>query len=451
MNNQIDSTRYDRILKALMIEYGCSKKEALNRLKSLTIKVEAGPSIEESLPLQAALLTAVNTAKRAFAGGLIIDIPQGISLKLPLDGYLTMDEAIENIAKANIVNASEAGSPAFTLLFGKSSNSYSELEVVCNGWQGGVVAKNENISLESINSSLPLGGIYAGGLGVACAFNVAAHLDIKAADKSRGLSLWNFSSSDSWHLPENNGQKVKVLPPNLWLLGLGHIGQAHAWTISQLPYSNKKPKIYLMDFDSIEDSNLGSGLVSFDDHIGETKTSVVSYWLKSNQFETRIIDRPFTSNTRIEPKEPFNEPLLALSGFDNTVPRMALSEAGFDVVIDSGIGGELHSFDSIAIRIFPNQFRTPEETWTVNGNGIERHDYDCDDFGELMKYEMEDKAISTSFVGAITSSIAFAELIKALHGEASNYSITYKIRPNRVKYLTDESVSAPFRRHYIEV
>lgn len=450
MNNQLNSTRFDRILKALMVKHGCTKKEALNKLKSLKLKIEVGPSIKGSLPLQAALLTAINTAKRAFGGGVIIDVPEKISSKLPLEGYSTLNEAIKTIAGPNIVKDQNDGSQSFTLLFGKRSTSYSELEIVCNGWQGGVVANNEDITLENVNSSLPLGGIYAGGLGVACAFNVAAQFDIKAADNSRGLSLWNLNLSDSWHLPSNNGKEVKVLPPSLWLLGLGHIGQAHAWTFSLLPYSNNKPTVYLMDYDSIEDPNLGSGLVSFGVNVGDTKTSVVSDWLSKNQFDTKIVDRPFTKHTQIAPQAPFNEPVIALSGFDSAIPRRVLNKAGFEAIIDSGIGGELHNFDSIAIRIFPNQYRRPDEIWDSNGQDMKNHSYNCDNLAELVEHNMDDKAISTSFVGAITSSLAFAELIKALHGEGSNYSITYKVRSNRIKNLEDESISEPFTKHYTE-
>lgn len=451
MKSDIQSTRYDRILKALMIRHECNKQEALNKLKSLTIKIESGNAIRNSLPLQAALLTAVNTAKRAFAGGILIDIPEDIDIKLPLNQFETLNEAIDTIADSSIISDSAGAPESFKLLFGKPAQSYSELEVICNGWQGGVVAKTDNITLKGQKTSIPLGGIYAGALGVACAFYVTMQLNIKAADKSRGLSLWNYDTSSNWHTNTNRGPEVKTLPSDHWLMGLGHIGQAHAWTIPLLPYSHSKPTIYLMDFDTLEDANLGSGLVSFDEDVGNTKTSITSKWFSQNGFDTKIVDRPFTDNMQVHPEHPFNEPQIALSGFDNIIPRRALEEAGFDGVIDCGIGGELHSFDSIAIRIFPNQSINPKEAWSTNENSNTKREYDCGNFAEMVQFEMEDQAISTSFVGAITSSIAFSELIKAIHNEGSKYSITYKIRSNRIKPLTDTSISKNFNKHYQEV
>lgn len=451
MKSDIHSTRYDRILKALMIKHECSKKEALFKLKSLTIKIECREAIRYSLPLQAALLTAVNTAKRAFAGGLILDVPEEIDLKLPLKQFSTLNEAINTIAGPCIVPESKDTTESFKLLFGKSAHSYNELEVICNGWQGGVVTKTDDITLEGKNTSLPIGGIYAGALGVACAFYVTLQLNIKAADKSRGLSLWNYDKSQQWHSNSNSGPEIKVLPSALWLMGLGHIGQAHAWTLSLLPYSKCKPTIYLLDYDILEDVNLGSGLVSFQEQIGSTKTSVTADWLTVNKFNCRIVDRPFTKDMQINAEEPYNEPKIALTGFDDIIPRRALGNAGFDGIIDCGIGGELHSFDSIAIRIFPNQTATPEESWSKNENSDSKKEYDCGNFAELAEFEMEDQAISTSFVGVITSSIAFSELIKAIHNVGSKYSITYKIRSNRIKLLTDNSISENFINHYQEV
>ncbi len=48
-----------------------------------------------------------------------------------------------------------------------------------------------------------------------------------ACDKSIGLSLWRPDLD--WRADESNGPLIELLPKRLWLLGMGHLGQAYAW------------------------------------------------------------------------------------------------------------------------------------------------------------------------------------------------------------------------------
>src|SRR5205823_9820509 len=118
---------------------------------------------------------------------------------------------------------------------------------------------------------------------------------------------------------------------------------------------------FLQDYDESEPANLSAGLLCEDINIGEMKTRIASQWLENRGFKTRIIERPFDEKTRCG----FDEPRIALCGFDNPESRGQLESAGYDLIVDAALGGDVNRFDRIVIRTFPDASEKASDIYKV--------------------------------------------------------------------------------------
>ena len=74
------------------------------------------------------------------------------------------------------------------------------------------------------------------------------------------MSLWrpDLDIDD----PEALGIPVEYLPRELWVLGLGHLGNAYLWSLATLPYEDPKAvEFALFDFDKVEKDNVETGVI----------------------------------------------------------------------------------------------------------------------------------------------------------------------------------------------
>jgi hypothetical protein len=221
------------------------------------------------------------------------------------------------------------------------------------------------------------------------------------------------------------GVRVKILPSELWVLGLGHLGNAFLWATATLPYAQPSGvKLFLNDFDRVERENVETGLIFDEKSIGRYKTRVCSDWLEQLGFQTKLVERRFDSTFRCRA----DEPRLALCGFDSNPARRDLATAQFLRVIESGLGGTANNFDAISTHTLPN-LRAPCELWPDLAKEEEekRIQYQeriaCENSAysrlgqdDCGRYELAGKAIAVPFVGATAASLVIAEAIRLLHG-----------------------------------
>ncbi len=84
---------------------------------------------------------------------------------------------------------------------------------------------------------LTLSGALAAALAVNEAFLFVRQDTPEAGLRDLGVSLWRPDSCEDWWRPEKDGPRLSYLPSKLWLIGLGHLGQAYLWGLSILPYA----------------------------------------------------------------------------------------------------------------------------------------------------------------------------------------------------------------------
>ena len=110
-----------------------------------------------------------------------------------------------------------------------------------------------------------------------------------AARRPAGVALW--TPGVPWQRAES-GPDLDVLPQSLWLVGLGHLGQAYLWTLSCLPYADPSAvSLTLQDDDRATDANRSTSPLTFQTDIGRRKTRIAADWMEPCGMETRLIER----------------------------------------------------------------------------------------------------------------------------------------------------------------
>jgi hypothetical protein len=399
--------------------------EAEAILEDMVLQVDVGPSIERDAAGQAALLTIVNAAQRAFLGGVRIRVEDDPILTAGWGTGLLLSNAIARFG-GQVEDVHTNDHP--TLVVGAPSRETVGrivMQVTWQRWSGGVV----EIGAGHLgDDGIALAGVVAGALGVSEAFQHCLGSAV-AGRRDVGISLWRPDLD--WRQADAAGPILRWLPRSLWLLGLGHLGQGYAWSLGWLPYSTDSGAIaYLMDFDSIIRANLATGLLAFPGDINKRKTRVVAELMESRGFRTFVVERPFDAT--LQPGG--DEPGLALAGFDDPAPRLLLGGNRFGRVVDVGLGAGHVEYLDIVLHTFPSQlvpevefagqraaFRPLPAAYEAEVDrriaaGVEPGAARCG------MSEFAGIAVGAAFVGAVAASLALADPLRSLH-EGRGYAV----------------------------
>ena len=410
----ITASNFDRLAKAMMQLHNVSYGRASEMLGELRLQVVCGEEIRESAALQAALLTAINTGKRAFRGGVSVHLPGNVDLRVPWPGAENLNAVARDLG-AEASSQSNVAISSFLNLGGRQ-NSNDEIRVLCDGWRAVLVPSGCSEEMKGTRD-FALGGVFAGALGVAYSFLNASGIIHRELDGPMGISLWRPDLC--WREADAIGPALQQLPAKLWLLGLGHLGQAYAWTIGLLPFASPQlTSVYLQDFDVVEHGNWSAGLLSEQHHVDRLKTRVVAEWLEGRRFTTRLVERRFNEHMQRD----IDEPRVALCGFDNAESRQMLEDIGWELIVDASLGATLDHFDRLVLRTFPESSQKARDIWsapTPQPTAIDPALFEGEVNGEecgILFQEIAQKAISSSFTGACASALAIAEILRAIHG-----------------------------------
>ena len=417
--------KLSRISKLLVDRDELSAAEAQVRREQFAVTLHCGPDVVQSRTLQLALLPAARIASRCFPGAVRVVLDEAVASSgvrlLPLVQGSFAEALAQLVGSENLRVSDRTEAAGKILLFGDTPALPGALRVTFDGWIA-QVGPAATVARLTERPHCALAGVLAGSLAVSELFLSFGNLNIEATRRNVGLSLWR---PDLPHTdPAAQGPKVEVLPRELWVLGLGHLGNAYIWSLAALPYAEPEAvEIYLNDFDKVEAENFETGLIFACSNQGALKTRVCSKWLEKRGFRTRLVERPFDANFRCQTKEPH----LALCGFDSNPTRRLLREAKFARVMESGLGGTTQNFDTISFHALPNR-RTAEELWPdMSSDEEDRRNAELDRiakenpaYAELEddicgRTELAGKSVAVPFVGVTAATLVMAEAIRLLH------------------------------------
>jgi hypothetical protein len=185
-----------------------------------------------------------------------------------------------------------------------------------------------------------------------------------------------------------------------------------------LPYP--KPTtvdLVLQDTDIVTPSTESTSVLSDNRLVGQKKTRAMAIWAERRGFTTTICERPFGISTSRRD----SEPAIALCGVDNALARRALDTAGFDLVVEAGLGRGYDDFRALRLHVLPGG-RPAAELW--RGPTVERPHLGMAAYERLRSEGMDQcgltmlagKAVGAPFVGAVAASLVIGEVLRLLHG-----------------------------------
>jgi hypothetical protein len=395
-------------------------EEAYAILDGYRLSIRVGAEIANSPTLQAAMLTIVNTGRRCFLGGVeVADCPDA-DLLVHVEGCRTIQDAVIQL-QGTVVK--EAATEHPQIVIGDTSASTSSefaARATFEGWVGGVAPDADGIRLAESQEFTP-SGVLAGSLAVSEAFQFVRGKNALAGRRSVGLSLWEPGFDGDWTATREFGPELEILPSKLWLIGLGHLGQAYLWTLGFLPYASPEDvMVFLQDTDRLTTANDSTSPLTNKTLVGRYKTRSIAEWCEARGFGSRIVERSFADNFRIAGEEP----MVALCGVDNALARAALEGVGFSRVIEAGLGRGTEEYLTFQIHTFPGP-KPARDIWNVAANDTvpdtptdnaayrDLGERGLDQCGLTM---LANRAVGASFVGTFASTLVIAEVLRMLAG-----------------------------------
>jgi hypothetical protein len=153
------------------------------------------------------------------------------------------------------------------------------------------------------------------------------------------------------------------LPPHLWFIGLGHLGQGYLWNLGFLPAAGAA---ILQDDQTAELENEATGLLTATTDIGTRKTRVAAKWLERAGWETFLVERRYRGDTPLKDRDP----PIVLTGLDDPLPRIEVARARFPYMIDAGVGHGSVDFESLQISVLDSVSCTndPSRLWSAKAD-----------------------------------------------------------------------------------
>jgi hypothetical protein len=410
-----------------------SPEEALHLAETYVLQLHVGGTAQLSRARQAALLTIINCGRRAFLGGVRVCAEDNPPLNVRWAEGMRLHEAVAHYG-GTMVGQTSADYP--TLVLGdptRQPGGTLRLHPTWDGWRAGVVEDCAERLPE--RQDFALSGVLAGALGVSEAFQHVRG-DLVAGRRSFGVSLWRPDLD--WRDENSLGPECRYLPSRIWILGLGHLGQAYCWSLGFLPYPDPSEVLLLLqDFDVVVEANDSTGLLIDRTLVGRTKARAVAHRLERIDFRTRISERAFDSHT----KRTADEPSLALAGFDDPAPRRLLEQANFESIVDAGLGGGPEQYGEILVHAFPSgidaasafgaapaRSRRPYQAAYLEmierrvDAGASRGQAEC---GVL---EIAGRTVGAAFVGATAGTLVVAEVLRMLNGGPGYQVVDFSLR-----------------------
>ncbi len=327
-------------------------EEAETILAKYGVRIVLNQGVEKDVASQIIALTVINCASRSFMGNVKIDAPSDIVLSAPGFAGSSLSQFSTWLGVRSTLDDQTKRLPIIEIGTPSKSQVGEVIYPWADGWIFGINGQT-NVK----GALFPPACVAAGGLAVSEAFSVLRRDNPYAGRRALTLSLWEPRKVGN---AAAAGPGVGLEVPSTWLIGLGHLGQAYAWTIGFMK-SARDAMLFLQDVDEITSSTPSTSVLSTPDLIGHRKTRVVASWLEARGYKTALVERRFDQFQRVCA----SEPRVALFGVDNPAARRVFEGTGFSHVIDAGLGSGYKDFKAIRVRTFPGPSRAAD-LWNTN-------------------------------------------------------------------------------------
>ncbi|WP_406867713.1 ThiF family adenylyltransferase [Paraburkholderia fungorum] len=371
------------------------------------------------------MLTAVALASRCFGRVSVAGAagePYRAALPLAVE---TLEEAA---ALLGVTSPEEP--PTHSLLIGDGNAADIAKKAVRATWKHWVAAVSPaDEPAGPCEGSFSLAAVAAAALAVGELFQQRLN-NPRAGRFTHTISLWDPATGDIGPTAPTAVQ----LPKDIWLIGLGNLGQAFLWALASLNFQNPHDvSLVLQDFDRVDEENFGTSILTGPDDAGTLKTFIAEQWCLARGYRVNRVDRALDEHTIIGPQEP----RLAFSGLDKIRVRKLLGDRGFQYVIDAGLGSNASDFDRFRINTFDKDLKPSAHFAEQNDDNEHAR---ADAFiaaSEAYKKavdsaspaaacglrEVAGKSVAVPYVSSVAACLVIAQAIRLVTGHAPHMSI----------------------------
>jgi hypothetical protein len=440
----VDPDRFDRVVKLLVdSDPTLTFEAAASILRTYRLQITVGDDACRDPAWQAAVLTAVNTGARAVHGGVSVRLRDDPPCVVPWARGQRLGHVIAELGGELIAPSDDLDHGVPTIAFGADAllpaptpGGAPRLRAFAQQWVAGVRPDGGECGAAPASA---LAGVLAAAVAVAECFQWLRGHRV-AGERSVRISLWDPEGG-------SDGPVVSELPGELWLLGLGHLGQAYAWLLTMLPYPLEGARpIMLQDDDRLSVANRSTSMLHRAEAVGMRKTRLTASALEPLSWDAAIVERRYQGG-RLYAR---GEPQVLLGGVDNPEARRALDDAGFPLIVDAGLGAGPDGFLGMTIRRFPGG-RSPREVWPAGvpprrpqprGAGYAALQAET---GDQCGVELlAGRSVATAFVGVTAACWVIGGLMRELHGGPALTLVDHSLRnPDRVLTVAAEGARLP--------
>lgn len=414
---------FHRLMKLLVDSGECATiEEAIATFAGYGIRLVLADAVAASPAQQIIALTAINTAARSFQGNVHITAPPNLMLTAPgFEGVPLLEFASQVGVNPRCVPA-EAW-PEIRVGENHDFPLKGALTPWASGWVFGVGPITTALNRADSAMFAPA-CVAAGALAVSEAFSILRRDNPYAGRRCVSFSLWSMNAGAD----QPPMGAVTPLDGGLWLVGLGHLGQAYCWTLGLMADLVTGP-IVLQDVDTVTASTITTSVLSTPADIKRKKTRIVGGLMEDRHFDTRLVERRFDAATRVA----LGDPTTALFGVDNPAARRACEGAGFSLVLDAGLGSGYNDFRSLRVRAFPGA-SAADKIWAAAEDPAPAQMAPA---YQALLAEGKDscgvttlatRAIGAPFVGCYAAAVLLSELFRRRAGQRGNSVIDISLR-----------------------
>lgn len=410
----MDADSFHRLAKAL-VDSGeaATVQEALNTFAAYGVRVRLAGDVKGDVTAQVIALTVINAAARSFEGNVLVEAE---NFELTAPGFQGV-RLFEFLSSAQVAPQRGAATIQWPLIeLGAGTGQAGAIRPWADGWDFGVGHALTN------GQFFAPACVAAGGLAVNEAFSILRRDNPYAGRRELNLSTW-LGPQRPVPVPAQIGAG------GLWLVGLGHLGQAYAWALG---FTRPAGTLHvLQDVDLITKSTLSTSMVSQPESVGAKKTRVVASWLEARGFKTALVERRFNEEQRTAA----GEPMVALFGVDNPAARRSLESAGFRLVIDAGLGAGYRDFRAMRLRTFPGPSRAAD-LWATPLDAAAAEPQLAKAYQDMVAKgadpcgvtTLATRSVGAPFVGCVAAGYVLAEVARREQGGAGATFIDLSLR-----------------------
>lgn len=195
-----------------------------------------------------------------------------------------------------------------------------------------------------------------------------------------------------------------------WMVGLGHLGQAFAWTLA-LSSGRARHAVRLTDFDFVTGSSLSTCLLVKGSDIGRLKVHAVGERLASLGLAVSMD----AHQLNLDGNGPTQAADRVIVAVDNIALRRSLDRLAGMPVFEGGIGSGVNGFTRVQFHSFPGS-RLARDVWAdADPHASQAIDISAPAYQALLKQTGDEcgttllagRSIATPFVGAFSGAVLF--------------------------------------------